>query len=72
VNAARRERKREHHIGSGEHSSNDHTLLQVQAAVKAQEQGHSTPGPVNCPVCRPRPGVWDRSLAGKSLPRGES
>lgn len=72
MNAARRERKWNNHVSSGAHSSHDHTPLKVQAAVKAQEQGRSTPGPVNCPVCRPRPGVWDRSLAGKSQPRGES
>lgn len=72
MNAARRQRQHDNHTAAGQHSSNDHTLLQVQAAVKAQEEGKNTPGPVNCPVCRPRPPVWDRGLAGKSATRGES
>lgn len=29
-------------------------------------EGRRTPGPVNCPRCRPGAKRWDRSLAGKA------
>ena len=67
MNSARRATQKAHRAAGGGHSGKDHTLLAVQAAVAAQEKGFSTPGPVNCPVCRPRPQRWDRSLAGKAV-----
>lgn len=53
MNAARRQRKHDNHVRAGGHSLSDHLPLQVQAAVASDKRGHSTPGPVNCPACRP-------------------
>ncbi len=62
----RRDRKRAREREAGRHTGADHSTLQFIAAGKARDEGKRTPGPVNCPVCRPGPKVWDRGLAGKA------
>lgn len=66
MNAARRQRKHDNHVRAGGHSLSDHLPLQIQAAVRAQERGYSTPGPVSCPVCRPAPVVREITQTWRS------
>ncbi len=56
---AARNRKRRNEISAGRHSHVDHKPGTVP-------EGKRTPGPVNCPVCRPGAKKWDRSLAGRA------
>jgi len=69
MNRDRRDRQKANRIAGGGHSGHDHTVLAMQAAVAAQQDGKNTPYAVNCPVCRPGGKTWDRSLAGKATER---
>jgi len=53
VNAQRRARKRANHASGGNHSGLNHVFLRARARAAAEERGRRTPGPINCPVCRP-------------------
>lgn len=59
MNRARRDRKNAREREAGRHTGADH----VPGVVP---EGKRTPGPVNCPVCRPGVKKWDRDLAGKA------
>ena len=50
MNAARRARQRANERKAGRHTGADHKPGTVP-------EGKKTPGPVNCPVCRPGPRV---------------
>ena len=59
MNRARRDRKRTNERKAGRHTQADHEPGTVP-------EGRRTPGPVNCPACRPAAKKWDRDLAGKA------
>jgi hypothetical protein len=67
MNAARRARQAHNHRLAGGHSVLDHVVLAFRAQEAAREAGKRTELAVNCPVCRPRPRTWDRSMAGKAI-----